>query len=120
MRVPSDPDVLRYILTVFPPELADLEQLAEALREQNGAARSIKPSDVEPVLVTAMWMRRVLTHAQQGNLDVKGIFELSACLANEMPKVLAQREAELRGVDSGAAAGTLKNTNLAKWGGCGE
>jgi hypothetical protein len=43
-----------------------------------------------------MWMRRVLQHAQEGELDIKGIFELSACLANEMPKVQAQRETELR------------------------
>ena len=103
MRAPTDPDVLRYILTVFPPELADLEQLAAALRERNGAAGTTEPSDVEPVLVTAMWMRRVLAHAQAGELDVKGIFELSACLANEMPKLLALRAAELRDENSHAS-----------------
>ena len=95
MKFSTDPDVLRYIQTVFPPELAHLEELVDVLRRRE-ALETPTPPDVEPVLVTAMWMRRVLAHAEQGNLDVKGIFELSACLANEMPKVLALREAEIR------------------------
>jgi hypothetical protein len=93
----SDPDVLRYILNVFPPELEQLDELAVVLRERNGQLRNETPIDVEPVLVTALWMRRVLQHARQGELDVQGIFEISACLAHEMPKVQAHREAELRG-----------------------
>ena len=92
----TDPQVLNYILTVFPPELEVLEQLAVTLRKQNLLGLERPSVDVEPVLVTAMWMRRVLQHAQNNELDVKGIFELSACLANEMPKVHSQREAELR------------------------
>ena len=91
MKLRTDPGILNYILTVFPPELEVLEQLARSLRERNSAG-----TDVEPVLVTEMWMRRVLQHAQAGELDVMGIFELSACLANEMPKVHGQCEAELR------------------------
>jgi hypothetical protein len=94
--MPTDPEVLNYILTVFPPELQLLEQLSQTLREQNSAKLPQGPADVEPVLVTAMWMRRVLERAKLGELDLKGIFELSACLANELPKVQAQREAELR------------------------
>ena len=72
------------------------QQLGETLRARNVAEIDPNPVDVEPVLVTEMWMRRVLEHAREGELDVKGIFELSACLANEMPKVQAQRESELR------------------------
>ena len=97
MSMPTDPQVLNYILTVFPPELELLEQLGEALRARNFARMDDNPVDVEPVLVTEMWMRRVLEYARDGELDVKGIFELSACLANEMPKLQAEREAELRG-----------------------
>ena len=96
MLMKTDPEVLNYILTVFPPELELVERLAEELRERNSAGPEREPADVEPVLVTAMWMRRVLQQAQEGVLDVKGVFELSACLANEMPRVQAQREAELR------------------------
>lgn len=91
MKMRTDPDILNYILTVFPPEIAVLQHLAQSLRERNSLG-----TDVEPVLVTEMWMRRVLKHAQAGELDVTGIFELSACLAIEMPKVQGQREAELR------------------------
>ncbi|MBC7856745.1 MAG: hypothetical protein IAF94_25220 [Pirellulaceae bacterium] len=97
MLMKTDHEVLNYILTVFPPELEHLVQLAATLREQNSAGHERTPADVEPVLVTTMWMRRVLQEAQAGKLDVKGIFELSACLANEMPKVLAPREEELPG-----------------------
>lgn len=97
MTPTSDPDILRYILNVFPPELEQLDELAVVLRERNGQLRNEPPIDVEPVLVTALWMRRVLQHAREGELDVQGIFEISACLANEMPKVQAHREAELRG-----------------------
>jgi hypothetical protein len=96
MAMHTDPHVLNYILTVFPPELEILEQLGETLRARNVAEIDPNPVDVEPVLVTEMWMRRVLEYAQEGELDVKGIFELSACLANEMPKLYAEREAELR------------------------
>ena len=96
MSMPTDPQVLNYIPTVFPPELELLEQLGEALRARNFAGIDDNPVDVEPVLVTEMWMRRVLEYAREGELDVKGIFELSACLANEMPKLQAEREAELR------------------------
>jgi hypothetical protein len=96
MAMQTDPQVLNYILTVFPPELELLAQLGETLRARNSAEINPNPVDVEPVLVTEMWMRRVLEHAQDGELDVKGIFELSACLANEMPKLQAEREAELR------------------------
>jgi hypothetical protein len=96
MAMQTDPQVLNYILTVFPPELELLAQLGETLRARNIAEINPNPVDVEPVLVTEMWMRRVLEHAQDGELDVKGIFELSACLANEMPKLHAEREAELR------------------------
>ena len=97
MKLHTDPDILNYILTVFPPEIEAQEQLAQSLREQNSAKFEGAVADVEPVLVTEMWMRRVLQHAQCGELDVMGIFELSACLANEMPKVHGQRECELRG-----------------------
>jgi len=96
MNLRTDPDIVNYILTVFPPELEALDRLTESLRERNSAGTERAVADVEPVLVTAMWMRRVLQHAQGGELDVMGIFELSACLANEMPKVYDQREAELR------------------------
>ena len=96
MKLRTDPDVLNYILTVFPPELEVLKQLAQSLRERNSSRIERTVADVEPVLVTEMWMRRVLQHAQAGELDVMGIFELSACLANEMPKIHSQREAELR------------------------
>jgi len=96
MKLRTDPDILHYILTVFPPELEVLEKLAQSLRERNSAGIAGATADVEPVLVTEMWMRRVLQHAQHGELDVMGIFELSACLANEMPKVHSQHEAELR------------------------
>ena len=89
-------DVLEYICSVFPGELDLLEQLGNSLRWRNLAKWDQEPVDVEPVLVAEMWLRRVLQHARQGNLDVKGVFELSACLANEMPKILAQREADLR------------------------
>jgi|GEM_PF-4108353 hypothetical protein len=99
MKLRTDPDVLNYILTVFPPELEILRQLAQSLRERNSGGIERTVSDVEPVLVTEMWMRRVLEHARAGELDVMGIFELSACLANEMPKVYHQREAELREED---------------------
>ena len=92
----TDHQVLNYILTVFPPELELLEQLEAELRARNVPGIEQNPVDVEPVLVTEMWMRRVLEFAQDGELDVKGIFELSACLANEMPKLYAEREAELR------------------------
>lgn len=92
----TDPEVLNYILTVFPQELETLEQLAQTLRERNSTRLPHVPTDVEPVLVTAMWMRRVLERAKRGELDVMGVFELSSCLANELPKVQAQREAELR------------------------
>src|SRR6185369_4611377 len=94
MKLRTDPDILNYILTVFPPELEALERLTESLRERNSAGAERRVADVEPVLVTEMWMRRVLQHAQAGELDVMGIFELSACLANEMPKVYHQRGAE--------------------------
>lgn len=101
IRMQSDPEVLQYIVTVFPQELESLEQLAETLREQNAAGGASEPADgepadIEPVLVTCMWMRRVLQQAQGGQLDVKGIFELSSCLANQMPKVYARRAAEIR------------------------
>ena len=96
MKLRTDPDVLNYILTVFPPELEVLKQLAQSLRERNSSGIERTVADVEPVLVTEMWMRRVLEHARTGELDVMGIFELSACLANEMPKVQGQHEAELR------------------------
>jgi len=96
MKLRTDPDVLNYILTVFPPELEVLERLVQSLRERNSNGITSTITDVEPVLVTEMWMRRVLQHAQGGELDVMGIFELSACLANEMPRVYDQREAELR------------------------
>ena len=92
----TDPEVLSYILTVFPPELELLQQLAETLRCRNSVEKAGTPVDIEPVLVTEIWMRRVLERAQRGELDVKGIFELSSCLANEMPKVHADREKELR------------------------
>lgn len=96
MLMKTDHEILNYILTVFPPEIELLEQLTRALRERNLAGNERTPADVEPVLVTIMWMKRVLQEAEAGKLDVKGIFELSACLANEMPKVQAQRELELR------------------------
>ncbi|MGI8981141.1 MAG: hypothetical protein ACR2FY_18090 [Pirellulaceae bacterium] len=96
MLIHTDPDVLNYILQVFPLELESLEQLADELRDRNAQEPERVPADVEPVLVMAMWMRRVLEKAQSGDLDVKGVFELSACLAKEMPKVQALREAELR------------------------
>ena len=99
MKLHTDPDILNYILTVFPPELEVLGQLAQSLRERNSAGIASTAADVEPVLVTEIWMRRVLRHAQQGELDVMGIFELSACLANEMPAVHSHREAELRNED---------------------
>ena len=92
----ADGDVLDYILTVFPPELALLEQLAQVLRQRNSALPNRKPLDAEPVVVTALWMRRVVDHARRGELDIKGVFELSACLSNEMPKVLSNRDEELR------------------------
>ena len=97
MSMKTDHEVLNYILTVFPPELELLEQLAGALWEQNSTGLERTPADVEPVLVTTLWMKRVLREARAGKLDVKGIFELSACLANELPKVQAQRDEELRG-----------------------
>ena len=97
MAPKTDPEVLKYILTVFPQELAHLDQVAGILRERNRLSDRLAPMDVEPVLVTVLWMRRVLRHAQLGELDVKGIFQLSACLSHEMPKVEAIREAELRG-----------------------
>ena len=59
MKLRTDPDILNYILTVFPPEIEALEQLAQSLREQNSAKFEGAVADVEPVLVTAMWMRRV-------------------------------------------------------------
>ena len=86
MKLHTDPDILNYILTVFPPEIEALEQLAQSLREQNSAKFEGAVADVEPVLVTEMWMRRVLQHARCGELDVMGIF-----------KVHGQRECELRG-----------------------
>ena len=89
-------DVLDYRCSVFPAELELLEQLGNSIRWRNLAKMDQEPVDVEPVLVAEMWLRRVLQHAQEGTLDVKGVFELSACLANEMPKIMAQREAELR------------------------
>ena len=97
MAAKADPEVLKYILTVFPRELGLLEQLADILRERNVLSKERDFVDVEPVLVTSLWMRRVLEHARKGELDVKGIFQISACLSKEMPKIQAIREAELRG-----------------------
>ena len=88
MAYKADHEVLTYILTAFPRELKLLDRLAGSLRERTGELTP-DPVDVEPVLVTILWMRRVLQHAQKGLLDLKGIFALSACLANEMPKVRA-------------------------------
>jgi hypothetical protein len=93
----TDSEVLKYILTVFPQELELLDELAEILRERNGVLHDRNPVDVEPVLVASLWMRRVLQHARRGQLDLKGVFHLSACLSTAMPKVQAIREAELRG-----------------------
>ncbi len=54
----TDPEVLKYILTVFPRELDLLNQLADILRERNKVLGDRNPVDVEPVLVTSLWMRR--------------------------------------------------------------
>ena len=96
MKLRADPDILNYILTVFPQELEALKKLSQSLRRRNSSGIERTVADVEPVLVTEMWMRRVLQHARAGELDVMGIFELSACLTNEMPKVYSQREVEMR------------------------
>ena len=116
MEMQTDPRVLNYILTVFPPELEILEQLSETLRARNGAEIDPNPVDVEPVLVTEMWMRRVLEYAREGVLDVKGVFELSACLANEMPRLYAEREAELRKNQRIELPGSLEKRDFGKAG----
>jgi hypothetical protein len=83
----EDHEVLTYILTAFPQELKLLDQLATEVRKLGGP--NPDQADVEPVLVTILWMRRVLRHAQKRQLDLKGIFALSACLTHELPKVRA-------------------------------
>ncbi|MFN0020594.1 MAG: hypothetical protein ACKVP0_20240 [Pirellulaceae bacterium] len=116
MAMQTDHQVLKYILTVFPPELELLEQLGDELRARNVARASPNPVDVEPVLVTQLWMRRVVKRAQDGELDVKGIFELSACLANEMPKFYAEREAELRKIQLTEIPGNGEKRDFGKAG----
>jgi len=61
-----------------------------------------------------MWMRRVLQEAAAGKLDVKGIFELSSCLANEMPKVQAHREVELTAEGEGDTSPDLGKQEFGK------
>jgi len=112
----TDHQILNYILTFFPPELKRLEQLGDELRARNAAGAACNPTDVEPVLVTQMWMRRVVKRAQVGELDVKGIFELSACLANEMPKFYAEREAELRKIQLIEIPGNREKRDFGKGG----
>lgn len=75
--------VLIHLRATLPHEIALVDHLAISIRQLNEEDPTTT-IDLEPVLVTKMWMQRILRRAEQGKVDAKGVFELAKCVARQM------------------------------------